>query len=73
MNRPSVKPISAEDRKRWERQNLADLLYWADLPFTRKIQMLEDMEEVAKAFHGGKLPPSLDEHAGRREDVNSDR
>lgn len=62
MNRSSLKPISVEDRKRWERQNLADLLYWADLPFTRKIQMLEDMEEVAKAFHGGRLPPSPDEH-----------
>jgi hypothetical protein len=62
MNRTSIKPISAEDRKRWERQNLADLLYWADLPFTTKIQMLEDMEEVARAFHGGKLPPSPDEH-----------
>jgi hypothetical protein len=62
MNRSSLKPISAEDRKRWERQNLADLLYWADLPFTTKIQILEDMEEVARAFHGGKLPRSPDEH-----------
>lgn len=62
MSRQSVKPISPEDRKRWEQQNLADLLYWADLPFTKKIQMLEDMEEVARAFHGGKLPLSPDEH-----------
>jgi hypothetical protein len=61
MNQPSIKPISPEDRKLWEKQNLADLLYWADLPFTQKIQMLEDMEEVARAFHGGKLPPSPDE------------
>ena len=56
MSQPIIKEISPEDRKRWERQNLADLLYWADLPFTKKIQMLEDMEEVAKSMHGGKLP-----------------
>ena len=55
--------ISPEkEREMWRQQNRADLLYWADLPFTKKIQMLEDMEEVAKAFHGGKLPPSPDEH-----------
>jgi len=27
--------------------------------------MLEDMEEVARAFHGGKLPRSADEHEER--------
>ena len=62
MSPSTIKPISAEDRKRWERQNLADLLYWADLPFTTKIQMFEDMEEVARAFNGGKLPRTADEH-----------
>lgn len=46
-----------KEREMWRQQNRADLLYWAFLPFTKKIQMLEDMEEVAKAFHGGKLPP----------------
>ena len=65
MSDPVIKPISLEDRKRWERQNLADLLYWADLPLTRKIQMLEDMEEVARSIHGGKLPQSPDEHEER--------
>lgn len=62
MSSPNVKPISAEDRKLWERQNIADLLYWADLPFTRKIQMLEEMEEVARSIHKGKLPRTPDEH-----------
>ena len=28
--------------------------------------MIEEMEEVARAFHGGKLPPSPDEHEERR-------
>ena len=65
MSQPSIKPISPEDRKLWEKQNLADLLYWADLSFTQKIQMVEDMEEVARAFHGGKLPPPPDE-SGKR-------
>jgi len=57
VNKSTIKPISPEDRKLWDRQNLADLLYWADLPFSRKLQMLEDMEELAKSMHGGKLPP----------------
>ncbi len=56
MNDSIVRPVSLEERKIWKQQNLADLLYWADLPLTKKIQMLEDMEEVAKALHGGKLP-----------------
>jgi hypothetical protein len=62
MSGPTIKPISAEDRKRWKQQNLADLLYWADLPFTKKIQMLEELENVVRSMHGGKLPPSADEH-----------
>ena len=62
MSDPHVKPVSAEDRKLWERQNIADLLYWADLPLTKKIEMLEGMEEVARSIHGGKLPRSADEH-----------
>jgi hypothetical protein len=62
MSEPTINPISPEDRKRWERQNLADLMQTAQLPFARKIQMLEELEEVALAFHGGKLPRSPDEH-----------
>lgn len=51
--------ISAErEKEMWERQNLADLLFHADLPLTKKIQMLEGMEELAKSMHGGKLPKS---------------
>ena len=54
--------ISTEEKELWRRQNIADLLDWADLPFTRKIQMLEEMEEVARSIHKGKLPCSPDEH-----------
>jgi hypothetical protein len=55
--------ISAEkERKMWTAHRREQLLCWASLPFAKKIQMLEDMEEVARAFHGGKLPPSPDEH-----------
>ena len=54
--------ISTEEKELWRRQNIADLLDWADLPFTQKIQMLEDMEEVARSIHKGKLPRSPDEH-----------
>ena len=54
--------ISAErEKEMWRQQNIADLRYWAGLSLTQKIQMLEDMEEVAKSIHGGKLPPRLAE------------
>ena len=62
MSAPRINTISDEDRERWERHNLEDLLCWADVPLTRKVQMLEEMEEVARAFHGGRLPCSPDEH-----------
>ena len=59
--------ISAEREKAmWRRQERADLLYWADLPFTQKIQMLEDMEELAKSMHGGKLPLSAEDMAAQK-------
>ena len=59
--------ISAErEKEMWARQNLADLLYHADLPLTKKIQMLEDMEELAKSMHGGKLPPSAEDIAAQK-------
>ncbi len=55
--------ISREQEKEmWRQQNIADLLYWADFPFTEKIKMIEGMEEVARSIHGGKLPSSPDEH-----------
>jgi len=59
----SERIISPEKEKElWRQHHIDSLLEWADLPFTRKIQMLEEMAEVARAFHGGKLPPSPDEH-----------
>jgi hypothetical protein len=58
--------ISPEkERELWREQNRKDLLYWADLPLTKKIELLEGMEEVARSIHGGKLPPSPDEHEER--------
>jgi hypothetical protein len=66
MSAPKVKSIAPEERKLWEQHNIETLREWREISFTRKIQMLEDMEEVARAFHGGKLPPSPDEHEERR-------
>ena len=55
--------ISAEqEREMWRAHRREQLVCWAGLPFAQKIRMLEDMEEVARAFHGGKLPRSADEH-----------
>lgn len=62
MNLPTVKPISAAERKLWGKHNIDILRSWRAIPFTKKIQMLEEIEEVARAFHGGKLPRSADEH-----------
>jgi hypothetical protein len=62
MSGPKIKPISPEERKLWKQHNIDTLREWRAIPFTKKIQMLEDMEEVARAFHGGKLPRSADEH-----------
>ena len=65
MSAPTIKPISPEERKLWEAHNIQTLREWRAIPFSRKIQMLEEMEEVARAFHGGELPPSPDEHEER--------
>ena len=51
-----------QEKEMWRRHNIESLLEWASLPFTKKIQMVEDMIEVARSIHGGKLPPSPDEH-----------
>jgi hypothetical protein len=53
---------SEHEKELWRRHHIASLLESADLPFTQKIRMLEELEEVARAFHGGKLPRSADEH-----------
>lgn len=64
MNKSSIQhEISPErEKEMWRQHNIDSLLQWASLPFTTKIEMLEGMEEVARAFHGGKLPRSPDEH-----------
>jgi hypothetical protein len=51
-----------QEKAAWHRHHIESLLEWADLPFTKKIQMLEEMEEVVRSIHGGKLPRSADEH-----------
>ncbi len=55
--------ISAErEREMWRKQNIADLLYYCDLPFTEKLRFVEGMVEVARSMHGGKILNSPDEH-----------
>lgn len=55
--------ISPEREKAmWAKQNVDDLMYWADLPFTTKLKLVEGMVEVARSMHGGKIPNSPDEH-----------
>jgi len=50
--------ISPErEREMWDAHRREQLLHWASFTLTQKIQMLEEMEEVAKSMHGGKLPP----------------
>ena len=50
-----------QERAAWNAHRREQLLYWHSFPLTKKIQMLEDMEEVAKSMHGGKLPPRIAE------------
>jgi hypothetical protein len=65
VNKASSKLSPAEEKEAWRRHHIESLLEWADLPLTKKIQMLEEMEQVARSIHGGKLPPSPDEHEER--------
>ena len=53
---------SKQKMEMWRRHHIESLLESAGRSFTDKIRMLEGMEEVARAFHGGKLPRSADEH-----------
>ncbi|HJT82703.1 MAG TPA: hypothetical protein VJ719_16015 [Chthoniobacterales bacterium] len=46
----------------WRRHHIESLLEGAARSFTDKIRMLEQLEGVARAFHGGRLPHSADEH-----------
>lgn len=50
------------EREMWRKQNIADLMYWADLPLTTKLELIEGMEDFARAFHKGRFPNSPDEH-----------
>jgi len=68
MNCPEIKPISPEDRKLWERQNLADLLHWASLPRTTKIRMLEEMEE-GRALDSWPKSPAVTGQTRRTRDA----
>jgi hypothetical protein len=56
MNAVNLRSISPEDRKRWEDHNIQTLREWRAIPFTEKIRMLEEMEDLARSMHGGKLP-----------------
>ncbi|PYK86902.1 MAG: hypothetical protein DMF47_04735, partial [Verrucomicrobia bacterium] len=49
MSAPTIKPISPEELKLWEAHNIQTLREWRAIPFSRKIQMLEEMEEVVRA------------------------
>ena len=62
--RPSLRVYSEEEKKMWRRHHIESRLEDAALSFTEKIKVLEDLEEVARAFHGGKLPRTADEHDG---------
>ncbi|MEP6699497.1 MAG: hypothetical protein ABJB09_07185 [Verrucomicrobiota bacterium] len=56
MNAPTLKPISAQERERWEKHNIETLREWRAIPFEQKIRMIEDMEDFARSMHGGILP-----------------
>jgi len=62
MNVPKIDWSCFEERRRWEEQNRETLLKWAALSFTEKIKIVEKMNEIARTFHSGRLPPSADEH-----------
>ena len=54
---------SAEQKKElWRKQNIADLLEWADRSLTDRLRALEGLTELARSMNGGALPDSPDEH-----------
>lgn len=55
-------PTPEQEKAAWRKHRIESLVEWANLPLTRRVQMLEEMEEVARSIHGGKLPLSPDEH-----------
>jgi hypothetical protein len=67
--RPSLRAYSEEEKKMWRRHNVESRLEDAALSFAEKIKVLENLEEVARAFHGGKLPRTADEHDGQTQIV----
>ncbi len=72
MSAPSIRPISPEERKLWEKHNLDTLREWRALSFTDKIRMLEEMEELVRAFPGGRLPRTANEQRGANPDGTTD-
>lgn len=58
--------ISAErERGMWKEQNRKDLLYWASLPFSTKIELVEEMERLARAIRRDGFSSITDEHEER--------
>ena len=65
MSVPKIDWFCPEERRNWEEQNTETLRRWAALSLTEKIKIIEEMEQVARSIHGGKLPPSPEEHEER--------
>lgn len=55
----TVKPISARERKAWEKHNIETLREWRAISFTDKIRILEEMEDLARSTHGGQESEKL--------------
>ena len=65
MNKALNKSLPSAEKELWRRHHIESLLSWAGLSLTKKIEMLEEMEKLARSMHGGKLPRSADEHEER--------
>ena len=57
MSVPKIDWSCPEERRNWKEQNTETLRRWAALSLTEKIKIIEEMEQVARSIHGGKLPP----------------
>ena len=64
MNEAKGSKISAAERRLWEEHNIQTLREWRAIPFTQKIQMVEELEELARSMHGGRLPVPPSERIG---------
>jgi hypothetical protein len=45
-----------EEQRRWQAHRLEQLIFWANMSFEEKVQMLEEMEKTAIAF-GNEFDP----------------